>query len=114
MSRYPSLKLDHTYAMNCAMCHAKDMTKVRSPSRTAFILESTNLPQTTLGAIIYDGTTRMPLIGHNQPGFRHNQRVHIVMADSHLERMNAQQYKSASKFDEFWFPNERRDVGGNP
>jgi prepilin-type N-terminal cleavage/methylation domain-containing protein len=98
--------IDHSYEMQCMICHARDGSACFAPSRTVFFLEATNLTRASAA-----GVTPPP------PGnlaFRHNRREHFLMADTHVERMSRTEYTNASTDKRFWYPTEATDRAGNP
>lgn len=97
--------IDHSYIMQCMICHAWDGTKCIAPSHTVFFLESMNLSRGSgYGVFPPPG----PL------AFRHNQREHFLMVDTHVERLSRTEYTNASADPRFWYPTEAMDRGGNP
>ena len=105
--------VDHSYSMNCRMCHANDATKCLAPARTVQFMEATNLPPNMQG-----GATTPP----NEPfgpfssvggkiTLRHSARAHVVMVDTHVERLKDSQLRPGGDR-RLWLPND--NVSVNP
>ena len=104
---------DHSYAMNCMICHAHDVTKCVSPAKTLFFLEATNVLNSFIGGIVAappPPPAQPPLV--SALAFRHLKRGHLLMTDMHLEKMNKKQFDAAQGLTVFWYPNERTGRGG--
>ncbi len=101
-----SVTYDHSYTMNCRMCHARDVSKVLAPSKTVYFVEATNLaPNINSASIAPPGDSFGPFSSSGgQLGFRHNARLHVQMVDTHVERLKAKQVSSATD-KRLWFPN---------
>ena len=109
----PPVTRAHSYVMNCMMCHAHTDAKFLAPAKTVMFLEGTNL-----------GTFADHLNGMMMPpppgvtasfptiALRHNKRGHLLMADTHVERINKQKFDAAQKDNRFWYPNELSGRGG--
>ena len=99
--------IDHSYEMQCMMCHAHDAFACYAPSRTVYFLEVTNLSR----GFTY-GIANVP----NPPGlaFRHNQREPFLFADTHIERFNRKQYTAAVLDKQFWYPTADTSRVGSP
>jgi prepilin-type N-terminal cleavage/methylation domain-containing protein/prepilin-type processing-associated H-X9-DG protein len=104
-----TLRTNHTYSMNCMMCHSHDLPACVSPARTVLFVETTNFVQALAGGLA--GPISFDLFS---PGFPHVQRGNFLMADGHLERLSPKEMNAAAATSEFWYPNERRDSSGNP
>ncbi|MGO8700722.1 MAG: prepilin-type N-terminal cleavage/methylation domain-containing protein [Limisphaerales bacterium] len=108
---------DHSYAINCSMCHAHDLSDVFTPAQTAFFVETTNSPLNffsgnglgiTGPAPVLVGPILPPPVFPGQSSsliVRHNQRGNILMIDGHVETMSEKQFQAASLRDPFWYPN---------
>jgi hypothetical protein len=101
----------HSYLMNCMMCHARDVTACLSPAQSLMFVEGTNLmfiegPNLTV-------TLASSLVPPSEPSpvspvaFRHGGRAHLLMTDIHVEKMNRKQFDKATTIKRFWYPNEQ-------
>lgn len=101
-----SVAIDHSYSMNCRMCHAHDVTKCLAPSKTIYFVEATNLALSFYGSSIAPpGDTFGPFgLSGSQFTFRHNARLHVQMVDTHVERLKVKQIGSTAD-KRLWFPN---------
>ena len=98
---------DHSYKVNCMMCHARDTTTCFAPSRTLYFTEGTNLQASVAGGINSVITPQFFV-------YRHNRRTHFLMADTHIEKMNLADTTAAVADKRFWYPTDKTDAGGNP
>jgi prepilin-type N-terminal cleavage/methylation domain-containing protein len=100
--------IDHSYVMNCMMCHAHDASTCLAPSRTVYFLE--------VNRSIWTGSTLgvAPVPHPPSLAFRHNQREHFVMLDMHVESLSRTEYTNAATDERFWFPTAVTDRSGNP
>jgi prepilin-type N-terminal cleavage/methylation domain-containing protein len=97
---------DYSYAMNCAICHATDLSTFLEPSKTVVYMEAA-LPTND-----YSGLAGPALVSQAL-AFRHNKRGHLVFADLRLEKMNKKSYDKLATTKRFWFPTEdTRGPGG--
>lgn len=107
---------DHSYALNCMICHAHDIARYPRPANTVLLLEATNLPKTVGGGMV--GPINGPIAGAplSSLGFTHNGRQHFLMADNHVQKMNRQQLNAVQAGDPFfWYPTIQRGFGsGTP
>jgi prepilin-type processing-associated H-X9-DG protein/prepilin-type N-terminal cleavage/methylation domain-containing protein len=126
---------DHSYAINCSMCHAHDLSDVFTPAQTAFFVETTNSPfyflsgnglgitgpaQGIAGLIFLPPVFPGPLPSPSTNGslvtqspsliVRHNQRGNTLMIDGHVETMSEKQFQAASLRDQFWYPNNETSL----
>lgn len=90
---------DYSYAMNCGICHATDLSTFLDPTRTLLYMEG------NLGSNDYTGIVG-PIMVSQSLAFRHAKRGHLVMADLHIEKMDKKAFNTASKYKHFWFPTE--------
>jgi prepilin-type N-terminal cleavage/methylation domain-containing protein len=88
---------DYSYAMNCGICHATDLSVFLTPSKTLLFMEG------ELARDDYSGQVGPALVSRSL-ALRHNGRGHLVMSDSHLETMNAKTADLAEHSRRFWFP----------
>jgi prepilin-type N-terminal cleavage/methylation domain-containing protein len=88
---------DYSFAMNCGICHATDLSVFLQPSQTLLYMEA------SLATNDYTGMIG-PSFQVRSLAARHDQRGHSVMADTHIETMNKQQYDVLDKTKIFWFP----------
>jgi prepilin-type N-terminal cleavage/methylation domain-containing protein len=115
---------DHSYAMNCMMCHTHDLTAGLAPAKTIYFVEATNLttvPPTALTTLLASVQsppssipTGAPINTPDRLAFRHNRREHLLMIDNHVERMNLLSYKAALADKRLWLPNDTLGVMGSP
>jgi prepilin-type N-terminal cleavage/methylation domain-containing protein/prepilin-type processing-associated H-X9-DG protein len=118
---------DHSYSVNCVMCHAHDLSDAFTPGQTAFFVETTNSPFTPApgtaagitGPDVNPGMTSPVLTP--TPGTllnaRHNQRGNILMIDNHVQTVTQKQFSAATVQKAFWYPNNNTTIGpneGNP
>ena len=97
---------DYSYAMNCGICHATDVTQFLEPLKTLLYMEG------NLATNDYTGQVGPALVSRAL-AFRHNKRGHLVMADLHLEKMDKKEYDNVQKTKRFWFPtDDTRGPGG--
>jgi len=103
----PVQVIDHSYAVNCLMCHARDVTRCLAPARTAYFVEATNLPMTFQGAVIAPpgGTSSSPFGSAGAIAFRHSARAHLLMMDTHVERLKPKQV-GLNGDKRLWYPND--------
>jgi len=90
---------DYSYAMNCAICHATDLSKFVEPSRTMVFMEG------NLATNDYSGQVGPSLVSRSLT-FRHNGRGHLIMGDLHIEKMNKKQFDKVDKTKRFWIPTD--------
>jgi prepilin-type N-terminal cleavage/methylation domain-containing protein len=102
--------IDHSYQIQCMMCHAHDSSRCMAPSRTVYFLEVTNQNQSSFSP--RDGMAWVPDLAGL--AFRHNQREHFLMVDTHAENLNRKQYNAAVSDKRFWYPTEDTGKNGNP
>jgi len=99
------LARDHSYVMNCRMCHVRNAAVCLTPSTTLLFMERTNLTQDTFGGLVAGGLRG----SHNNRmgpalSFGHNQRGNVLMIDAHSENLNQKTYLENSTRREFWYP----------
>ena len=102
----PATGIDHSYQIQCMMCHAHDAARCLAPSRTVYFLEVTNA-----GRTFSDGVASIPM--PPKLAFRHNHREHFLMVDTHIERLTRAQYPGAYSDQRFWYPTGLTDRSGN-
>lgn len=100
---------DHSYSMNCMMCHAHDVSACVAPANILFFLEQTNVAARLNGGLANAESPR-----GRQPAFNHIRRAHLLMVDTHVQTPNERQYLQVGASDDFWFPNDGRSRRGNP
>lgn len=107
---------DHSYALNCMLCHAHDLTRCRRPANTVLLLEATNLARNIGGGMVGPINGPIPGAPLTSLGFTHNGRQHFLMADSHVQKMSRNQLIAVQTGDPFfWYPNDQRGFGsGSP
>lgn len=97
---------DYSYAMNCAICHATDLSGFLDPKQTLLFMEA------YLGANDYSGQVG-PSLATRALALRHNNRGHMVMADLRVERMDKKHYDVVEKTKRFWFPTDNTSGPGS-
>jgi len=107
----------HSYQVNCEICHAHDVTSCKSPSQTILFLEATNVSLGWFGRFAAGMATApapppSPLPANPALIFRHNRRGHLLMTDTHVEKMSRKQFDNAEGDKRFWYPNELTDRSG--
>ena len=88
---------DYSYAMNCAICHATDLSAFLRPSKTMLYMEA------LLATNDYTGQVGPAMVSHSL-SFRHGNRGQMVMGDLHVEKMNQKEFQKVEKTRRFWFP----------
>lgn len=106
---------DHSYAMNCMMCHAHDVSRCFAPARTLFFVEAADLPNDRLGSLAQPVPsqfgTNAPV---SAPAFPHAGRGHLLMADAHVVPLTQKQLQNSTNSPLFWFPTGEDDRVGDP
>lgn len=102
-----SLLIDHSYQMQCMMCHVHNTFAPLAPSRSVYFVEVVNQTRSFVTGI---AAAPNPL----QMAFRHNQREHFVMLDTHVESLSRTEYTNAATDERFWYPTKATDRSGNP
>ena len=87
-------KLDHSYVINCYICHIKNSEQTIHPSETVWFLEKTNL----------FNNNRDGLINENAFSFPHNNKLCILKIDSHVEIINKNQFFIKCLENHFLYP----------
>jgi prepilin-type N-terminal cleavage/methylation domain-containing protein len=90
---------DYSYAMNCGTCHAPDLGMYFEPSRTLLYMEG------DLATNDYSGQVGPAFVSRTL-GFHHNHRGQLIMADTHVESMNEEDYDKVQFTIRFWFPTD--------
>ena len=109
----PDHPRESSYAMNCMSCHARDMHNYVTPASSVLFLEHTNIYGNAgpMMKISFDGIAR-PMGELTIP---HHGRGNVLMADTHVEKMNARQFEAASQTKYFWYPTGNTNLAyGNP
>jgi prepilin-type N-terminal cleavage/methylation domain-containing protein/prepilin-type processing-associated H-X9-DG protein len=110
----PTLVMDHSYTMNCRMCHARDVTKCLAPAKTAYFVEAIGLRPSLMGASIPppgDSFGPFGAAAGGQLAFRHSARAHLLMVDTHVERLKLKQTLLTGD-KRLWFPNNSTEFSG--
>ncbi len=94
---------DYSFAMNCGICHATDLSTFLEPATTMLYMEP------NLATNDYSGIVGPSFQVHTLASW-HNQRGHLIFADLHLTKLKKAQYDLAAKSKRFWFPT--RDTSG--
>ena len=102
--------IDHSYQIQCQVCHAHDATACLAPARSVYFLEATNLPGIAMG--VAAGLAAAP--NPQTLAFRHGKREHFVFMDMHTEKLTYKQYLGAATDPRFWYPNTATGMDGKP
>ena len=104
----PGPQRESSYAMNCMSCHARDMPAYAAPASTVLFLEHTNVYGNAgpMMKIPFDGIAR-PM---GDLTLQHYGSGSILMADTHVERMNKHRFDQASQNLYFWYPTGNTNV----
>jgi prepilin-type N-terminal cleavage/methylation domain-containing protein len=94
---------DYSFAMNCGICHATDLSAFLEPATTLLYLEAHLAPRDYSGMI-------GPAFQTRSIALRHGQRGHAIFGDLHLAKLSKKQYDASAKLKRFWFPT--RDASG--
>ncbi len=94
---------DYSYAINCGICHATDLSQFIAPTKTMVFMEA------NLAADDYTGEVGPMLVSHSI-SFHHNRKGHLLFGDFHVERLGARAYDPLATTRRFWFPTE--DMSG--
>jgi prepilin-type N-terminal cleavage/methylation domain-containing protein len=100
--------IDHSYQMQCMMCHVRNTSSCLAPSRTVYFIEVMDQ--------LRGSATGMASVPFSPSGstFRHNQHTPFVFVDTHVERLTLTQFSSAISDKRFSYPTEDTGRGGNP
>jgi len=90
---------DYSFAMNCGICHATELSTFLEPSKTMLYMEA------RLATNDYSGMVG-PTFGVRPLALRHNGRGHLVMTDLHVMNMRKEEYDAVAKTKRFWFPTQ--------
>jgi len=106
---------DHSYSMNCEMCHAHDSSACLNPSRTIFFVETTNYVPAIVGGLSGPIDVTPPgSFNPFLPGFPHQNSANFLMTDGHIQRMTPKQMNSEAMTAEIWYPNSEHEYRGTP
>ena len=90
---------DFSYAMNCGICHATDLSAFLEPTKTLLYMEA------SLATNDYSGMVG-PSFEVRSLAVRHGDRGHTIMADLHIIKMSKKEYDTVDKTKRFWFPTD--------
>ncbi len=90
---------DYSYAMNCGICHATDLSTFLEPTKTLLYMEG------NLATNDYSGEVGPTFVSRSL-AFRHGNRGHLIMADLHLAKMDKKEYDTIQGTKRFWFPTD--------
>jgi prepilin-type N-terminal cleavage/methylation domain-containing protein len=90
---------DYSYAMNCGICHATDVSRFVEPPKTMVYMEA------SLAANDYTGQVGPAMVARAM-AFRHNRRGHLVMGDLHVERIDKKAFDAVQNTKRFWLPTD--------
>jgi len=105
---------DHSYAMNCMMCHTHDLSTCLTPAKSLFFIERTNLSNDTIGGLLADSPHLELYHLVSQIPFCHKQRAWMLMIDLHVESQTRKGYETGSATAEFWYPGGDSSLKGAP
>jgi type II secretory pathway pseudopilin PulG len=100
--------IDHSYQMQCMICHAHSISSCLVPSRTVYFLEVVNQTRS-----FPTGIASVPF-SPSSYAFRHNRREHFLFVDTHAERLTEAQFSSAMSDQRFSYPTQDTGRNGNP
>ncbi|MBI1839607.1 MAG: prepilin-type N-terminal cleavage/methylation domain-containing protein [Verrucomicrobia bacterium] len=95
--RAPQAKRDFSYAMNCGLCHIRDIANFLHPSDTLLYMEA------SLATNDYSGRVG-PSFGSHSLATRHSNRGHMIKADLHIEALGTREADAQEQLKRFWFP----------
>ena len=116
----PDRPRESSYAMNCMTCHARDASAFVAPASTILFLEQTNVIGNAGISRVTGLLQKVPFDGIARPmselALQHRFRGHILMADTHVEKMTAKHFDAASRTKYFWYPTGNTNISdyGNP
>jgi prepilin-type N-terminal cleavage/methylation domain-containing protein len=100
---------NYSYAMNCGICHETKVSAFKEPTKTMLLMEG------NLGPNDYSGQ-----VGPRGFGFggaaeslslRHKGYGNLLFSDIHVEKMDRDGYRKASRKKRFWLPRVIPDDG---
>ncbi|HTI71002.1 MAG TPA: DUF1559 domain-containing protein [Candidatus Limnocylindria bacterium] len=98
---------DYSYAMNCGICHATDLSKFLDTTRTMVFMEGNLAPDDYTGQV-------GPQLVSASLSYRHRQLGHVLFSDMHVTHLGAKEFGVAGKTKRFWFPtDDTRGMNGN-
>jgi prepilin-type N-terminal cleavage/methylation domain-containing protein len=97
---------DYSYAMNCAICHATDLSTWREPPKTLLYMEA------HMATNDYSGQVGPSMVSRSL-ALRHARRGHLVMGDLRVDKLDKKRYDAVERTTRFWFPtDDTRGPGG--
>lgn len=102
---------EHSYTMNCFMCHAHDIAACIAPADTMFFLEQSLTYPGPRGGIADTGS---PSAVRAWTEFNHKLRSHLLMVDGHVESLDVKKFDTKLAIPESRFPNSMRGRSGKP
>ena len=90
---------DYSYSMNCAICHANDLSAFLEPAKTSLYLEA------VMGPNDYSGLAGPSMVSQVL-AFRHNKRGYVVMGDMRVDKLNTNSYRAVATTKRFWYPTD--------
>ena len=90
-----------SYAMNCILCHASDMSRFTAPARTLLLMEPNLAPQDVLGVV---GPVPWMGTSNNIISSRHTGFGHVLFCDSHFEKIKTVAAEKLESSNRFWLP----------
>ncbi len=87
---------NYSYAMNCGICHETKVSAFKEPTKTMLLMEG------NLGPNDYSGQVGPRGFG----GAGHKGYGNLLFSDIHVEKMDGDAYRKASKKKRFWLPRD--------
>ena len=99
--------VDHSYQMQCMVCHAHDAAACLAPARTVYFLEATNLSRGFATGIAFAETP-------TALAFRHAKKENVAFMDCHFEKLTRSQFTAGNTDPRFWYPTQATGREGQP
>ena len=93
---------NYSYAMNCGICHETKVSAFKEPTKTMLLMEG------NLGPNDYSGQVGPRGFGGaaESLSLRHKGYGNLLFSDIHVEKMDGDAYRKASKKKRFWLPRD--------
>lgn len=92
-------KRDYSYGMNCAICHATDLSRFVAPSETMVYEEGALAPND------YSGQVGPSMVARSL-SFRHFRKGHVAFADFHIEKQVKKINEQQARTIRYWYPTD--------
>ena len=91
---------NYSYAMNCGICHETKVSAFKEPTKTMLLMEG------NLGPNDYSGQVGPRGFGGvaESLSLRHKGYGNLLFSDIHVEKMDGDAYRKASRKKRFWLP----------